>query len=117
MRQGCLDGNFAAEASESDPIRARIAAIFAENQASVAYCLDAAIDAGELAPNTDVQELAGFIVGSLQGAILVAKAQRTPAAVERFVRILFQQLVASGSAAGSGLPAARPEKDSSCSTR
>jgi TetR/AcrR family transcriptional repressor of nem operon len=99
MRRGCLYGNLAAEASEeSEAIRTRVASVFAENQASVAYCLEAAIDAGELAPNTDVQELAGFIVSSLQGAILVAKAQRSPIPVERFERVLFQQLLPQGAA-------------------
>ena len=95
MRRGCLYGNLSAEASEaSDAIRFRVASVFAENQASVAYCLEAAIDAGELAPNTDVEELSGFIVSSLQGAILVAKSQRSPIPVERFRRVLFQQLLA-----------------------
>src|SRR4029077_8056158 len=51
MRRGCLYGTLSAEASEaSDAIRYRVASVFAENQASVAYCLEAAIDAGELAP-------------------------------------------------------------------
>ncbi len=100
MRRGCLYGNLSAEASEdSEAIRGRVVSVFAENQASVAYCLEAAIDAGELAPNTDVQELAGFIVSSLQGAILVAKAQRSPVPVERFERILFQHLLAQGDGA------------------
>jgi TetR/AcrR family transcriptional repressor of nem operon len=97
MRRGCLYGNLSAEASEeSEAIRTRVASVFAENQASVAYCLEAAIDAGELAPNTDVQELAGFIVSSLQGAILVAKAQRSPVPVERFERVLFRDLLPQG---------------------
>ena len=97
MRRGCLYGNLSAEASEiSDAIRFRVASVFAENQASVAYCLDAAIEAGELAPKTDVQELAGFIVSSLQGAILVAKSQRSPIPVQRFERVLFQQLLPQG---------------------
>jgi TetR/AcrR family transcriptional regulator, transcriptional repressor for nem operon len=97
MRRGCLYGNLSAEASEeSEAIRTRVASVFAENQASVAYCLTAAIDAGELAPHTDVRELAGFIVSSLQGAILVAKAQRSPAPVERLERVLFQQLLRQG---------------------
>src|SRR5579862_1782920 len=100
MRRGCLYGNLSAEASEaSDAIRFRVASVFAENQASVAYCLDAAIAAGELAPKTDVQELAGFIVSSLQGAILVAKAQRSPVPVERFERVLFQHLLPQGAGA------------------
>src|SRR6202008_3190273 len=44
MRRGCLYGNLSAEASEaSDAIRFRIASVFAENQASVAYCLEAAM--------------------------------------------------------------------------
>jgi TetR/AcrR family transcriptional regulator, transcriptional repressor for nem operon len=100
MRRGCLYGNMSAEASEeSAAIRARVVSVFSENEASVAYCLEAAIDAGELAPNTGVKELAGFIVSSLQGAILVAKAQRSPAPVERFERVLFQQLLSRGDAA------------------
>jgi len=94
MRRGCLYGNLSAEASEaSEAIRFRVASVFAENQASVAYCLQAAIDGGELAPNTDAQELAGFIVSSLQGAILVAKSQRSPAPVKRFERVLFERLL------------------------
>jgi TetR/AcrR family transcriptional repressor of nem operon len=97
MRRGCLYGNLSAEASEaSDAIRFRVASVFAENHASVAYCLEAAIEAGELALTTDVQELAGFIVSSLQGAILVAKSQRSPVPVERFARVLFQQLLPRG---------------------
>ena len=97
MRRGCLYGNLSAEASEeSDAIRFRVASVFAENEASVAYCLHAAIDAGELAPQTDVREVAGFIVSSLQGAILVAKSQRSPIPVERFVRVLFQNLLPRG---------------------
>lgn len=100
MRRGCLYGNLSAEASEaSDAIRFRVASVFAENQASVAYCLEAAIEAGELAPKTDVQELGGFIVSSLQGAILVAKSQRSPIPVERFRRVLFQHLLPRGTQA------------------
>jgi TetR/AcrR family transcriptional repressor of nem operon len=97
MRRGCLYGNLSAEASEaSDAIRFRVASVFAENQASVAYCLEAAVEAGELAPKTDVQELAGFIVSSLQGAILVAKSQRSPIPVERFERVLFRHMLPQG---------------------
>ena len=97
MRRGCLYGNLSAEASEtSDAIRFRVASVFAENQASVAFCLEAAIEAGELAPKTDVQELAGFIVSSLQGAILVAKSQRSPIPVERFERVLFRHMLPQG---------------------
>src|SRR2546421_12053964 len=46
-RNGCLIGNFSAEASEhSEVIRKRIVQIFAEMRQSVAYCLRAAVENG-----------------------------------------------------------------------
>jgi TetR/AcrR family transcriptional repressor of nem operon len=90
MKNGCLFGNFTAEASDcSEPIRLRLVDVFAEVQGSVAYCLRAAVKAGELSPSTDCDEIAGFIVSSLQGANLLAKAQRSPVPVERFKEVLF----------------------------
>ncbi len=90
MRNGCLFGNFSLEASDhSEAIRQRIVAIFAEVQDSVAYCLKAAVALGELPAVTDCDAVAGFVVGSLQGATLLAKAQRSPATIERFQEILF----------------------------
>jgi TetR/AcrR family transcriptional repressor of nem operon len=94
MRRGCLFGNLSAEASEqSDTIRTRTANAYTENQESVAYCLRAAVAAGELPSTLDTHELGGFIVSSLQGAILVAKAQRSPAPMERFLRVLFSAVL------------------------
>jgi TetR/AcrR family transcriptional repressor of nem operon len=94
MRTGCLYGNFSAEASEqSEAIRERIVSIFQGCQDSVDYCLQAAVKAGELSAGTDTNELAGFIISSMQGAILVAKARRSPEPVERFVRVLFDHVL------------------------
>jgi TetR/AcrR family transcriptional regulator, transcriptional repressor for nem operon len=94
MRNGCLFGNFTAEASDhSEAIRNRLVEIFAEVQESVAYCLNAAVQAGELPANFDCNEVAGFVVSSMQGANLLAKAQRSPAAVERFERVLFSTIL------------------------
>ncbi len=107
MRRGCLFGNLSAEATElSEAIRSRLASVFIEDQASVAYCLEAAIEARELSPRADVQTLAGFIVSSLQGAFLVAKAQRSAVPVERFRRILFEKLLGKGDPA----PTRRPRR-------
>ncbi len=94
MRNGCLFGNFAAEASDhSELIRHRLVEIFAEVRDSIAYCLTAAVRAGELPRNFECDDVAGFIVSSLQGANLLAKAQRSPAAVEGFERILFSTIL------------------------
>ena len=94
MRNGCLFGNFTAEASDrSEVIRHRLVEIFAEVQDSIAYCLRAAVRAGELPPDFDCDEVAGFVVSSLQGANLLAKAQHSPVPVERFKRILFSTIL------------------------
>lgn len=90
MRNGCLLGNFTAESGDcGEPIRLRLAQVFAEVQAGIAHCLRAAVKAGELEPATDCDEIAAFIVASLQGANLLAKAQRSPVPVERFKEVLF----------------------------
>jgi TetR/AcrR family transcriptional repressor of nem operon len=90
MRNGCLFGNFTAEASDwSEKIRLRLVEVFAEVQAAIAQCLRAAVKAGEVAPSLDCDEVAGFIVSSMQGAILLSKAQRSPVPLERFKEILF----------------------------
>jgi TetR/AcrR family transcriptional repressor of nem operon len=94
MRTGCLFGNFAAEASEhSDLMRARLVEVFEEIRQSMAYCLRAAVAAGELRADFECDEVAAFIVASLQGANLLAKTQRDPAPVERFKRILFSSVL------------------------
>ena len=94
MRNGCLFGNFTAEANDcGDAIRLRVVEAFAEVQASIAYCLRAAVKAGEIAPSTDCDEVAAFILASLQGARLLAKAQRSSLPVERFKEVLFASVL------------------------
>ena len=94
MRNGCLFGNFSAEATDhSEPIRARWVEIFAELLDNLATCLRAAVDAGELPADFDSAEVAGFIVSSLQGACLLAKAERSPAPFTRFKQVLFSQVL------------------------
>lgn len=90
VKNGCLFGNFTAEVNDcGEAIRLRVVEAFAEVQAAVAYCLRAAAQAGEIAASTDCDELAAFIVASLQGARLLAKAQRSPLPVQRFKEVLF----------------------------
>ncbi len=94
MRNGCLFGNFTAEASDhSELIRQRLLEVFAEVQDSVAYCLLAAVTVGELASDFDCDGVAGFVVSSLQGANLLAKAHRSSVPVERFEHILFSMVL------------------------
>ena len=94
MRNGCLLGNFTAETvADNELIRDKLLAIFAEIEAAFAYCLRAAIQAGEVPADLDVEETAAFIVQSQQGANLLSKAHRDPAPVERFKKNLFAKIL------------------------
>jgi TetR/AcrR family transcriptional regulator, transcriptional repressor for nem operon len=94
VENGCLLGNFTAEANDcGEAIRLRVVEAFAELQAAVAHCLRAAVQAGEIAPATDCDQVAAFILASLQGARLLAKAQRSPLPVERFKQVLFSSVL------------------------
>jgi TetR/AcrR family transcriptional repressor of nem operon len=94
MRNGCLLGNFTAEATDhSEAIRAKLLKIFAEVGDAIAYCLKAAVKAGELRQDFECDQVAAFIVSSLQGANLLAKAERSPEPVDRFKKILFSTIL------------------------
>ena len=94
MRNGCLFGNFTAEASDhSEAMREKLVAVFAEVRDTISVCLRAAMASGEMASGADCDELAGFIVSGLQGANLLCKAQRSAEPIERFKRILFSQIL------------------------
>jgi TetR/AcrR family transcriptional repressor of nem operon len=94
MRNGCLLGNFTAEATDhSEAIRAKLLKIFAELGDAIAYCLKAAVKTGELRQDFECEQVAAFIVSSLQGANLLAKAERSPEPVDRFKKILFSTIL------------------------
>jgi TetR/AcrR family transcriptional repressor of nem operon len=93
-RNGCLVGNFSAEASEhSEVIRKRLVEIYEEMRRSVAHCLEAAVKIGEVPRKTECDELAGFLIASLQGAILQAKTERHAVPLERFKHLIFSTLL------------------------
>ncbi|MFK3969202.1 TetR/AcrR family transcriptional regulator [Pseudomonas sp. NPDC087358] len=89
VNKGCLFGNFTAESTEhSEPIRARLVEIYAWLSDIICNCLDEAITTGELPEGYNSRQVALFIVGSLQGAVLLAKAQRNTAALDSFSAVL-----------------------------
>jgi TetR/AcrR family transcriptional repressor of nem operon len=92
-KNGCLLGNFTAECEHSEIMRKRLIEIYAELQEAVAYCLKAAVKAGELPKSLKAGEVANFVVSGLQGAVLLAKAERNLAAAENFKKILFSTVL------------------------
>jgi TetR/AcrR family transcriptional repressor of nem operon len=94
MRNGCLYGNLSAEGSDhGELIRSRIVEIFDEVREALAYCLRAGAQCGEVRAPLEYDEVANFAVASLQGAILLSKAQRDPGPVQRFEK-MFLMMVA-----------------------
>jgi TetR/AcrR family transcriptional repressor of nem operon len=94
MKSGCLFGNFSAEiAGQSEALRARLAEILEEVRQAIVACLQAAVAAGEIAPAAPVDRLASVIQSGLQGAVLIAKAQRSTAPIEAFRDQLFETLL------------------------
>lgn len=73
-------------------IRKRLIEIYEEMRQAVAYCLRAAVKSGELSRKNDCDELAGFLIASLQGAILQSKAERSSVPIERYKHLIFSSL-------------------------
>ena len=100
VRNGCLFGNFIAEASDnSEAIRGKLVGILGEVSASLAYCLRAAVAKQELPEGFASEDVAAFILSSLHGAILIAKGLRDPEPIDRFKRILFADVLRGRDAA------------------
>jgi len=95
LKNGCLVGNFAAEASDhSEIIRKRLSAIYTEVREAVTDSLKAAVRDGELPKSFKTSEVATFIVTGLQGAWLVSKVERDLAFAENYKKILFSTVLA-----------------------
>jgi len=93
-QDGCLCGNFAAEASDqSEPLRKRTEEIFADLRRRLVECLKAAVKAGEVARPMKYDDVANFIIGGLQGALLLGKSGRSLLPLDQFERILFAQVL------------------------
>jgi TetR/AcrR family transcriptional repressor of nem operon len=88
--RGCLIGDFSLEATpQSELLRERLAAIFAQWRAPFAACIAEAQAAGEIAATFTPDDLAEFLLASWEGAILRMKVERGPEPLERFKRIAF----------------------------
>jgi len=93
-KRGCMFGNTSAEATdENEALRLRVVEMLDEVTASVEVCLRAAVKIGELPTGTKTKDLAGYVTSSFQGAILMSKAYRSVAPIERFKRILLASIV------------------------
>ncbi len=110
--QGCPMGNLTLEIGESHPAaRALIAENFTGWTNVVRDCVKAA--GGRLPPHADADELATFVLTTMEGAVMLARTYRSfapyDAAVSR-LRDYFERLIEDGTEWG-GARAASAQKD------
>jgi TetR/AcrR family transcriptional repressor of nem operon len=88
--RGCLIGDFSLEAApQSELLRERLIAIFAEWRAPFAACIAQGQACGEISTEFTPDDLAEFLLASWEGAILRMKVERNAEPLERFKRIAF----------------------------
>jgi TetR/AcrR family transcriptional repressor of nem operon len=84
-RRGCLIGNLGQEMGAlPEAYRRQLSDVFADWQSRVARCLSAAQAAGEISALADCGRLAAFFWIGWEGAVLRAKLERNPAALDIF---------------------------------
>lgn len=90
FERGCLIGDFSLEAApQSEMLRERLHAIFAEWSGLFAACIAEGQASGEIAKAFAPDDLAEFLLASWEGAILRMKVERGAAPLERFKQIAF----------------------------
>jgi TetR/AcrR family transcriptional regulator, transcriptional repressor for nem operon len=93
-RRGCLIGNLGQElASLDDAFREQLEAVLMSWERRVEGCLRQAIEAGELAPDSDAAALSRFFWIGWEGAVLRAKLTRNAQPLDGFADQYFAMLV------------------------
>lgn len=93
FRRGCLVGNLGQEMGVlPERFRQRISSVFADWEARTAKCLRAAQAAGQIPREADCERLASFFWIGWEGAVLRAKLERCPDALDAFADGFFKLL-------------------------
>ncbi len=92
-RRGCLIGNLGQElASLDDAFREQLEAVLIAWERRVEGCLQQAIEAGELSPDSDAAAISRFFWIGWEGAVLRAKLTRNAEPLDQFAGMFFAML-------------------------
>jgi TetR/AcrR family transcriptional repressor of nem operon len=91
---GCLLGGLGQELSGiSEVFRQRIENCFSVISGRMADCLEEARQAGEIAADVDVQQLADLLIDCWEGAALRSRLRRNPASLDEMLNFYFRAVV------------------------
>jgi TetR/AcrR family transcriptional repressor of nem operon len=91
FKRGCLVGNLGQEMGTlPESFRAQLQQVFLDWQARTAACLAEAQRAGEIAPQLDCAAMAHFFWIGWEGAVLRAKLERSPEALDVYAHGFFE---------------------------
>jgi len=91
--RGCLIGNISAEVSAvSDATRAQLGRLIADWTSALAACLEDGQRDGSVRRDLRSEDLASLLLNAWQGALLRAKVERRPAALDNFIEVLLPRL-------------------------
>ena len=91
---GCLIGNLSAETAPiSERLRAHLLQIISEWRALIADGVRSAQRRGTVRTDVEASVLAGLLVDAWQGALLRAKVERTPDALDCFLEVTLPSLL------------------------
>lgn len=94
-REGCLLGMLGQELADRDEAaREVLDRLFGRWRHRIAAGLREAQASGALSPQTDVDELAGFLIDGWEGALIQMKVRKSGAPLEAFIRVTFDRLLA-----------------------
>lgn len=96
-KRGCLIGTLGQELStQNETFRARLDAVFEGWKQQFSRCLTEAQHVGELPADTNVMEMAEFLLSGWQGAILRAKMHQDITPLEAFISLIFKHVLTNG---------------------
>jgi TetR/AcrR family transcriptional repressor of nem operon len=95
--RGCPIGNLAQELADlSDSFREKLRQTLDAMEARLVLCLEAALEANELAPEIDPREAAAFILNSWEGALTRMKTEKNLKPLLVFDKMVFGRLLSTG---------------------
>jgi TetR/AcrR family transcriptional repressor of nem operon len=99
--RGCLIGDFGNEvADHSTAIRSRVNQAFGQWRSAIGGALGEAIADGSVDPGLDPDSAAQFILSAWEGAIILARSDRSAGAFDAFFAMVFGKLLAPAGLGG-----------------